>query len=680
MASLKLCLLWTLLALCLANEQNNFIDIDRSLKTLSTHPTRLQSKEFSTISDIVLIADNVQKCTTALISHLTDSNLTALDSGVHVDTRNNFHDDTIDINNSDHTHGMHSDCSSTDAMVPQFINDPTNGIDYYNYGGFGAHETLEHAILAMGSIEKLMDRRRRIKLIFTINLPPNRLYEVSRTDFLLLAQDVTAFVRNITKYRDSIMLVVTEFQDFYTNTDGQYQFIDDRSMIARVASFLYRVKHSLTNQPKIGEDDAKIIDFIDILLEKQENEYMKIGVSRHQPSHHSAARNWELLYEEQQRIISIINYRLRFVESSSMDFNTAISAEVENTVRHRIVDVQNRVINDIETIDLAIKEFYALKETNMFDVLTFDSDIATAILKLSAQIRPDRLKPFKAQLISIMNELHISISTHCIEQFSTHIDYIDLLQNITGIQNRRFFIPITPLKSTIKYLTNIKKWYSFVIKLSTALDQYTVQQRITLSDVAALLGNCSKFSKNIGAEVNANEIRLSEFVDKVGVNIFHLVANMTLNVNQLNALKSAVGCAFKPIEVKCVANKLTIIGYNVKMSDVHAIDCVESATIIEIFAWNKLFVDADISKAGQRAHIAFVAPMWEIIGERRIDLSGKNAENIVNESAVAGAGSSGHFIGIGNTFMNDEQLEIVCVGGNGSNSDARRDATGMLFK
>lgn len=689
---LNLCILWTLLAFGMAIEQNDNTNIDHSFEELSTHLLGLENQDFCTSKDIVLFAGNVQTCKTTLILHLTDSNIAA---SVHVDTRNNFHGD-IDAN-TDRSNQIN--VSPSETITPQLISDQLNGINYYNCLNFGAHQSLEHDILAMASVKKLLDcSRRRIKFVFTINLPPNRLFEVSRADFLSLAEHATAFVKNITKYRNSLMLVVTEFQDFYTNTDGQYQFINDQNMIARVSTFLYHVKESLENTNHWYADPnvkAGIIEFIDILLEKQENEYLKIGISRLQP-HNSAARNLELLNDEKQRIISILHYRLQYVDASPMEFNTAISTGTENLIRRRIVEVQNHLSNDINSIDLAIKEFYASKETNMSDVFTFDGEIAVAILKLSAQIRPDQPKPFIGQITSIINELNISISNHYIEQLSNHIDYIDLLENFTAIESgpSRFFIPISPLKITIAYLNDIKKWYSFIIKFGTAMDRYTAQQRINLNDVADLLGNCTIFSKNNdGTNVNVNDIGLFEFVEKIGSqNIYQMISNMTVNGNMLSALKIAVGWAFKPIHEKCTEKKLTVIGYNVKISDLFSTDCMQSVSIIEIFAWNKLFIDADINKIGQGAQIGFFAPVWEIIGDRRIILSGENARPHAKMSqygdGVPGmpGGSSGHFIGIGNSFVNDQQLEVVVVGGKGGDgqhggggdkSDRHNLATGV---
>lgn len=688
--SVSLCILWTLFAFGRAVEQNDNLNLSHSIEELSTHLLDLESRNFCTSRDIVLIAGSVQASKTALISHLTDPNLIAGDSSVHVDARSNFRDD-----NDNQTNDLATHCNDTDAIIPQLTSDKLNGIDYYNCPSVGAQQTIEHEILAMESAKKLLDcSQRRMKLVFTINLPPNRMFEVSRADFLSLAEQATTLLKNITEFRNSIMLVVTEFQDFYTNTEGQYQFIDDQNMTVRVATFLQRVKHSLdtTNRWYTEHVKAKLIEFIDILLQTQEDEYIRIGISRLQ-LHDSAARNFELLHAEKLRIISILNYRLAYIDVSPADFNTAISTEMENLIRRRIVDVQNRLSQDVNSIDLAIKEFYASKEAHMSDVFTFDNEISKASLKLSTRIRPDQSKPFIGQIAGIINELNVTIADHYIEQFARHTDYIDFLNNVTATEStnrQRAFIPISPLKSTIKYLNDIKKWYSFVIKLSTAMDRYTAQQDITMMDVSDLLGNCTIFGENIGgASINVNTIALSEFSAKIGSSsIFRTVANMTVNGHMLNALKMAVGWAYKPVELECTGTKLTAFGYNVKISDLTSEECMKSASIIEIFAWNKLFIDADIEKMGQRAQVTFIGPTWEIIGERRVILSGENAQapaeaasrtNANGEPGLPG-GSSGHFLGIGNTFTNAQQLEVVAVGGKGGDGQNARDPRNLTSK
>lgn len=692
--SLVVCVLWTLFAFGIASEEHDHFSLDHSIEELSSHLFELENRDFCLSKDIVFIAGSVQSGKTALITHLTDPHLLPGNSSVHVDARSNLPDDN-DTDLSNQINDSAPICNGTDAIIPRLTSDKLNGIDYYNCPGVGSQQTIEHEIVAMESVKKLLDcPRRRMKIVFTINLPPNRMFEVSRADFLSLAEQATTLLKNITAFRDSMMLVVTEFQDFYTNTEGQYQFVDDQNMMVRVATFLHRVKQSLdtTNRWYTEHVKAKIIEFIDILLQQQENEYVKIGISRFQ-LHDSAARNVELLAGEKQRIISILSYRLAYIDVSPMDFNTAITTEMENLVRRRIVDVQNRLSQDVNSIDLAIKEFYASKEAHLSDVFTFDNEISVASLKLSTQIRPDQSKPFIGQISSIINVLNISISDHYIEQLSKHINYIDLLKNHTASESKnrqRFFIPISPLKSTIKYLNDMKKWYSFVIKFSTALDRYTAQQDISIVDVGDLLGNCTIWGENIGdASVNVNTIGLSDFAAKIGSSsIFRMVANMTVNGHMLNALKTAVGWAYKPVELKCTGTKLTAFGYNVKISDITSEYCLKTASIIEIFAWNKLFIDADINKMGQRAQVTLIGPIWEIIGERRFILSGDNAQayteaaSRTNDNGEPGlpGGSSGHFLGIGNTFTNAQQLEVVGVGGKGGDGQNARDPKNLTSK
>lgn len=671
----KVCLftLWIFVLLCNSKGQiitnSNGLNIDNDensfeIETLSSIRTALENPELCLNADNVLIFGNRGTGQTSLITHLTDSNLSP--PNLNVDARSSFaHDEPPAI-------GL----SHTGNQVPTLTVDPATGINYYNCPSFDETRSIETDILALATTKKLLECSQRIKLLFTINLPLNRSFDVSRAEFLSMAEHAIDLIKNIAKYQRGMMLVATEFQDFYANQHGQFLFISDHGLLDRVAAFLVRVKDWLETATTInGAKKMKIAAFINVLLTKEDNEYMKIGISRlqHDPT---AARNLELLFAEKQRIVSIVNYRVQYVAKDNI--NIALSDALKFRIRHRIDGQQKRLINDVTEIDVEIKEFYMKKEANYTDLFKFDDEIAVGLLKFS-QIRPNEPFAFHERLICSMNELNISISSQLIDEFGKRIEYIASLKNATNITTSPFLIP-NGLKATTKYLHNAKKWYSFIINLSDVMDRYSAQCKVNVGDIADLFAHCTT-DDGVDVDINVNEIGLSKFLDRIGSDIFHTVENMRVNAHMLNALKMAVAWANKPIQLICTANKLTVIGYNVKISSLTAIDCMASATLIEIFAFNKLYIDANIDKTGQTAHISLVAPTWEIIGERKIFLSGVNGTAPFRQYADYGehgkpgcaGGSAGHFFGIGNTFVNEQQLEVVGIGGNGGDGQHGSD-------
>lgn len=114
-------------------------------------------------------------------------------------------------------------------------------------------------------------------------------------------------------------------------------------------------------------------------------------------------------------------------------------------------------------------------------------------------------------------------------------------------------------------------------------------------------------------------------------------------------------------------------------------DCNYSVTkqikTIAIFALNTIFIDEDI--ICPESQITFIAPKWEIIGNRTIDLSGFNAHHYKHGNTTKDViqnhdkngkpgypgGPGGFFFGIGEEFVNGQSLRIVANGGKGGTGE-----------
>lgn len=673
---LKLCILWALISVCKA-EQNLIINTNHENSENSgesvwtVFETNLKNHSFCTDKDAVLIVGNGGSGKTTLISHLTDPNLPTY----RVDERINFGDMEIF-----EAFGVTE--ASSEIIVPKFVADTINGIDYYNCPSFSETKNIANNVLMKYSTKQLLECSNRVKFVFVIDHLLGRSFEASRDEFLSVAQQAINLMKNMDKYRNSIALVVTKVQNSYTNNHGQYDFISDQVVIDTTANFLINVKSSLKSSSLYNQHvKEKIIGFIDILLEKKDKDYIKIGMSRVQD--HPTPQNLELLQLEKQRLVTIINGKLQYVDKAEDDFSFEMAEEMKNHIFELIDDMQKHLIGDLSHIDTAIKEFYEQKETNISDIFAFDEEIASGLLKLS-QIRPNEPKDLLERLTKVMHDLNICIPDEYIDRFTEHIEYVNILRNVSNTVDT-FIIP-HGLKITTKYLDNAKKWYSFIIQLSDVMDRYSAQSKVNLTDIADLFSQCSI---DKGTEININEIGLQTFLDQIGTDIFRTVENMRVNSYMLKALKATVGWANIPIQISCSPDKLMVKGHNIKISDLIHIECLATVSFIEVFAMNKLFVDASINEIGHKAQVSFIAPTWEIIGEQKVYLSGENATAHLQPHAEIGmnglpgqpGGSAGHFIGIGNAFTNDKQLEIVGIGGNGGDGQHGGDQhTGIGLK
>lgn len=128
---------------------------------------------------------------------------------------------------------------------------------------------------------------------------------------------------------------------------------------------------------------------------------------------------------------------------------------------------------------------------------------------------------------------------------------------------------------------------------------------------------------------------------------------------------------------KCSSNKIMVKGFDIKISEVLAMECIGTAKFIEIFALNKLIIDADIDKEGFNAQLSVIAPTFEIIGRRKMNLNGGSGESHSSPQAHLSigngrdgkpgnpGGTAGSLLVIGEKFINEKQCEIHVNGGSG---------------
>lgn len=632
--------------------------LDNSIKNLSFHPS----------GEAVLVLSNSDSGASTLTFHLTTIELQKFGLDERISFVEEEKVETLD---------MSPLCS--DTTVPTLAIDTFAGINYYDCPEFTDTRDVAHDILATFSTKQLLENVHRVKFVFALDHSSFRSDSTFRNRFLSLARRAVHFLTNLDKYHNGIGFVVTRAQNIYTKNNGQFHLIDDQTMISSIADHLIRLKNALHALDDRSND--KILKFIEILLQKHGDEYLKIGISR---LHAATVHELELLKNEKQHITTIVNQNLEYVEKANDDFAFELADVSRKRIPELIDFMQQHIMDDVTQIDEAINEFYVQQEKNITDVHAIDEHISAALLKLS-HIRPGKPKIYKDQIKHAIHFLHIDIPHEYFNKFAKHLDYMEFLQSLSGQSNANHFQITSGLKCTMRNLNEGKKWYGFILRMYDVMDSYPAQDGAHVSDIAGLFVKCTVEE---GKVTNINEIGMKTFLDRIGSDIYRMVENMQIDSYKLSALRTVLIQAMqKGVETSCAANQLIVRGYNIKLSDVVKIECLERATFIEVFALNKLFVDVDIDKTGQKAQISLIAPTWEIVGKRQILLSGKNVTVPPNATLKAEIGKSGepgkpggpagHFLAIGSRFINDQDLEIVAVGGSGS--DGQDAGDGMTF-
>lgn len=133
--------------------------------------------------------------------------------------------------------------------------------------------------------------------------------------------------------------------------------------------------------------------------------------------------------------------------------------------------------------------------------------------------------------------------------------------------------------------------------------------------------------------------------------------------------------------------KITIRGFDIKLSEALANNCLFHPTQIEIFAWNKIIIDDDYDSHGHLKLVSVIAPIIEVVKKSVIDLSGQSAESHPSSKASPSighgrdgkpgnpGGSSGSIMIIAKAFLNEKQCDIHLNGGDGGIGQDGGDGT-----
>lgn len=145
------------------------------------------------------------------------------------------------------------------------------------------------------------------------------------------------------------------------------------------------------------------------------------------------------------------------------------------------------------------------------------------------------------------------------------------------------------------------------------------------------------------------------------------------------------------ITIECSPNVLVVRGNMINMSEILNVSCLEKVKLVEIFAFDTFFLDADFIRTEKNSELAIIAPKWEIIEDRKIVLDGHQPKQFISDFAPFGigkfkdgkpgkpGGSGGHFIGIGQEFIHGSNLEIHVNGGEGGRGQFGGNGTKLFI-
>ncbi|XP_055316440.1 uncharacterized protein LOC129576047 [Sitodiplosis mosellana] len=610
------------------------------------------------------------------------------------------------VDPNDKISGLNTTTSKT--IVPDLFTDDENCLAYYDCPGFSDSRGVEVDLAATFLIQKLLNFAKSTKLIFTVSYTALQVAIGDRHDFMDLVGFATGLIKNIDKYRNAIALIVTKVPNTYDYESEPPKLIDDESVILGIATFLNQTLIELKaklNGTQAGDERQVIankIQFIDILLEKKNGKYTRIGIFR-LAYKAGPLSQMPLIQKEKPYLVDIINKNLQYVRKESDDFGMVISDKSKVQAHDLVEETKNQLIYDFNIISAEIELFFKQKEKQHSHSLRDSIAATAAILKDWSQISSLQPLEFRNQFIDTTDVLGISIVSSNFRSFLQSLELFEFLQVLT---KRKPNIPneITNAIAKLKArLDNSRAWYSFLIDLQDRLSSYSIQQstKIDGTKLMNLTINVESY------EVMVKELDIKSAIDSVYPNKYETFQDLLVNTFKLKLLQAVWSQSMQKFEHKCNGTHLVVTGFNVLISDIVPLDCSRTAKYIEVFAANKVFLDVDYNATTFSQYVAIVSPVWEIVviarnSSRIIDLSGHDEEGLATaarpsnefppgssdrktlkypqrgEHGAPGklGGSGGQFFALGRT-INEPRIQVYINGGNGgSGQDGGRGLDG----
>ncbi|XP_069673891.1 uncharacterized protein [Periplaneta americana] len=567
------------------------------------------------------------------------------------------------------------------TFAPELVFDNETYTYSYDCPGFSDTRSTCHDIASTYFIKKLTNSGGRVKIILTVNYSSVRI-GVDRQDFMTLIKHVTQFIRNVTKFRDGIALVVTKVDNTTLRKGNAYTLVPDDVVINGIATFLIEFKQHI----KDTNGCQNAIALIDTLLLKENGKYVRIALFR-RPDEAGPLSEISLLQDGKLSLKTLIRHNIHFTEVGRDDLGFTVSERSRNIIN----DFKETIIEEISksmcNIVEELKAYYHDKEEEMKDLRQFVDEMDESIKYLTAMYAEISELKHPKELVRIISgtfrKLQVTIEMEDLYTIQKFLNYWSFLETVT---ERELATTATQwgysIVSVMNELKDNKIWYEFLLNLHKKLLWVGVPGNMNIPVTTQELSSTNDNHYNLEIFFSAME--------KYDIDGLNIVRSMQVGESKVKALNEVLDLNLK-LELKIDdtdSNNWVASGGVVKVSKLNLSSLPQTVKSFYIFASDTVVIDEDIVKVGHELQLCILAPRWEVSGTRKIVLDGCEGQMHVPEKARNGnsmntrggdgyngvpGGNAGDFFGIGGDFVNGENLTISTQGGKGGRGQAGGD-------
>lgn len=229
-----------------------------------------------------------------------------------------------------------------------------------------------------------------------------------------------------------------------------------------------------------------------------------------------------------------------------------------------------------------IEEFISQEEEKHSHNLEDSIGSTIKIFDNLSRIKSTELREFKQQFVAAVDEFGVDMMDGSVGRL---FEYIETNADaITAI-----FKIIKHLKASIGNSLNFSK---FLLWFRKYLDSIEVQKDGLSSDIEKSITDSRDFTYS--SENPFKSFSFAEMLSKYEPDVYENIKDLYMNTRQLKLLHGVYDHVMKSEAAEeCLqnGNLLRVSRYNVLLSKVAELPCFATAKRVEIFAWNKVFMD-----------------------------------------------------------------------------------------
>ncbi|XP_022204906.2 uncharacterized protein LOC111061520 [Nilaparvata lugens] len=658
---------------CLA--ESGYIQEQISLitKMLSDGENFVQKQKDSPTDETILVLGRAGSGKTSLVQFLT-GNLKLESKKVRSDTGEYIIEDGEKIGTS---------ATESFTLYPEFVN-YNSTINFCDSPGFHDSRSSAHEIVSMDVMKSVSKKITKVKILL-LEKYSSLQYGFSKDSFINTLHHLNDFLVDIDKYKDHIVLIASKMPFSYRMTDEVDstipELITEEMHIESIMHYLNHTEISLAEKlnQKIGKSKRDFYQRVIKLLQGLQTrdntgKAARISIFR-RPYKSGSLFNMSLLGKNKESLTKTI-MNLDAVEVASSDFDFTLSNEAKVYLECLLKLTSDSFKHKINELSFKLNESMMQNiqnYTSFHQVLSDLESFSTALKQLSQNLDETKnYNEFFEKINAFISEQNISSKINYNEQIHVLGRYEEMLMKFVDTDS--VFSPSSwtlPIRQIKKSADDELQWYRSLNNFIDGLASYKIQKNKT--EIHSTI-----FHKG---SIVTNEL-MNLFVDVTGGTHIKQFIDAQGNSKRRAELESITNTMLNPSNITCDANgRLVVKGFQIRFAEVNSEALFRSycnnITVKEValLAVDTVYLDEDTKDLFRGVNLFIAAPKWEVIGQRRIVLSGQPGpqhfcgELHVNDSKNGRPGlpgdNGGSFFGIGLQFGNGGNLLIESNGGSG---------------